>query len=185
MARVLSRLKPMTIKGKSIFLRKLDKTDEAAFCCWYKDPEVTKFLAMDPMNEDKSRVFFNETLADRNGSYFAIVTSDDVKTIGYVFLSGILKRHHVARECGIIIGEKTFWGRGYGTEAIRLILDYGFKTFGLHRIELLVVDFNKRAQAVYRKLGFVEEGMLREARLVDGCWRDVYLMAILEPNSTL
>ncbi len=72
------------------------------------------------------------------------------------------------------------WDHGYGSEATNLLLEYGFKTLKLHRIQLLVLDFNKRVQQLYRNLGFVEEGVQRETRLVDGEWHDVILMSMLE-----
>lgn len=81
---------------------------------------------------------------------------------------------------GIVIGDKNLWGHGYGNEATKLILEYGFKHLKLHRIQLMVLDFNKRAQHLYKKLGFVVEGIQREARLVNGEWHDVILMGILE-----
>ncbi|EAP97242.1 putative acetyltransferase [Janibacter sp. HTCC2649] len=75
-------------------------------------------------------------------------------------------------------------GRGLGTEATRLIVDYGFRVLGLHRITLEVYDFNPRARHVYEKVGFVHEGTGREALLFDGEWIDVHYMAVLESNWT-
>ena len=100
--------------------------------------------------------------------------------MGYVFLAHILESHRVAREFGIVIGNKNLWGQGYGKEATKFILEHGFRHLKLHRIQLIVLDFNERALHLYQKLGFVEEGIQREARLVDGKWHDVVMMSILE-----
>ena len=81
---------------------------------------------------------------------------------------------------GIVIGDKDPCGHGYGSEATKLMLEYGFRKLGLHRIELLVLDFNQRARYMYKKSGFAQEGTLREARLVDGNWHDIILMSVLE-----
>jgi RimJ/RimL family protein N-acetyltransferase len=81
---------------------------------------------------------------------------------------------------GIAIGDLKMASKGLGTEAIRLMLDYGFRTLNLHRIELFVHDFNERAQKAYKKLGFVEEGRKREALYSDGKYHDEILMAILK-----
>jgi RimJ/RimL family protein N-acetyltransferase len=70
-------------------------------------------------------------------------------------------------------------GRGYGTEAIRLLLAHAFGTLGLHRIGLRVVAYNDRAIRAYEKCGFVVEGRERESALVDGVWHDDMMMGIL------
>lgn len=83
------------------------------------------------------------------------------------------------KEFGIVIDE-TCWGRGYGSDGTRLLLTYGFQQLKLHRIELLVLDDNDRARRMYRNLGFVDEGIRREACLIDGEWHDVIMMGLLE-----
>jgi RimJ/RimL family protein N-acetyltransferase len=72
-----------------------------------------------------------------------------------------------------------FYGRGLGTEATRLVLDYAFDAAGLHRIELEVYAFNPRARHVYEKAGFVHEGTMRDALRWNGTWIDCHLMAML------
>ncbi len=69
--------------------------------------------------------------------------------------------------------------KAYGTEAARLAVDYGLHTLNLHRIELEVYDFNPRARHVYEKIGFVVEGVRRDALLWDGEYHDAILMSIL------
>lgn len=71
------------------------------------------------------------------------------------------------------------FGRGYGTEVTRLVLDYALDTVGLHRISLGVYDFNPRAQRVYEKCGFIAEGRRRDALCWDGEWHDEIVMAVL------
>ena len=80
----------------------------------------------------------------------------------------------------ITIGEKDAWGRGYGTEATRLMLDHAFGTLGLHRIALSVFEFNERAIRAYRRCGFVVEGRPRESIWRDGRWWDELAMSVLE-----
>lgn len=83
--------------------------------------------------------------------------------------------------CGfrILLLGPTYFGRGLGREATKLVLAHAFETVGLHRIELDVYAFNPRARHVYQQLGFVHEGTKREALLWDGVWVDADLMAIL------
>ncbi|UZJ24171.1 GNAT family N-acetyltransferase [Rhodococcus antarcticus] len=73
------------------------------------------------------------------------------------------------------------WGRGYGTEVTRLVLEHAFGELGLHRVELSVFAFNPRAQRAYEKAGFVLEGRRRDALRWDGTWHDDLVMAALNP----
>ena len=141
---------------------------------------MTKYLGMMPLSGDKAEDSFRKLMTEPDGEYFGIVKKSDASLIGYIFLAGIMKSHKVAREFGIVIGNEENWGQGYGSKASKLILDYGFSNLGLHRVELLVLEFNKRAQRVYEKLGFVVEGLQREARLIDDKWHNVVQMSLLE-----
>jgi RimJ/RimL family protein N-acetyltransferase len=94
----------------------------------------------------------------------------------------VLNELNVRNEsCGfrIALQGPNFYGRGLGTQATRLIIDYAFGTVGVHRIELQVYDFNPRARHVYERVGFVHEGTMRDALRWDGEWVDCHLMAML------
>ena len=80
---------------------------------------------------------------------------------------------------GIVIGEKEYWSKGYGTDTVRALLRFAFEQMNLNRVELGTFDFNERAQACYRKCGFVEEGRRREDRFIDGRYHDLVIMGIL------
>jgi RimJ/RimL family protein N-acetyltransferase len=82
----------------------------------------------------------------------------------------------------ITIGEADAWGRGYGTEATRLMIDHAFGSLGLHRIALFVFEFNERAIRAYRRVGFVVEGRSRESVWRDGRWWDELAMSILDSD---
>jgi len=170
----------LVLEAERIYLRPLQEFDVEDFSLWYSNGHVTRFLGMKALPRDKAKTRFNQLLNDPNGIYFGIIKKDEERIIGYVFLAHILKSHRVAREFGIVIGNKNLWGHGYGKEATRLILEHGFEHLKLHRIQLIVLDFNERALHLYQKLGFVEEGIQREARLVDGKWHNVVMMSMLE-----
>jgi RimJ/RimL family protein N-acetyltransferase len=99
------------------------------------------------------------------------------RLVGHVTLYGasLLTR---AASLTVMIGSEHV-GSGYGTDAVRVLTDYGFREMGLNRIELRVFAFNARARAVYRKVGFVEEGVAREALFHDGAFHDEVRMAVL------
>ena len=79
----------------------------------------------------------------------------------------------------MIIGEKAFWGRGYGTDAITLAVGYGLQDLGLRRVHLLADADNTRAIRCYEKVGFVREGLLRQHRMVGGRAGDTVIMGLL------
>jgi RimJ/RimL family protein N-acetyltransferase len=85
---------------------------------------------------------------------------------------------------GILIGEKSCWNRGYGTEAMHLLVDTAFNTLNLHRVYLRVFEDNPRAIRAYEKAGFVHEGRMRQAEFHQGRFCDVLLMSVLRPEWT-
>ena len=97
---------------------------------------------------------------------------------GNILLSGARPKDRCAT-VAIALGREHI-GRGYGTDAMRVIVGYGFREMGLHRIQLGVAPFNPAGIRAYEKAGFVEEGRLRESVLHDGRWYDEVLMSILD-----
>ncbi len=83
-------------------------------------------------------------------------------------------------EIDIVIGEPGYRDRGYGTDALRAFLAFLFETVGLHRVWLATYDYNARARRAYEKLGFVQEGVMRQSDWVDGRWVDSVIYGILK-----
>ena len=98
--------------------------------------------------------------------------------MGFIEIDGILWTHG-AGWLGIGIGEREHWGQGIGGEAMRLALNFAFNELNLHRIQLTVFAYNERAIALYEKLGFVREGVYREALHRDGQRYDMILYGLL------
>jgi len=110
---------------------------------------------------------------------FAIETLDDPPVlVGNIGLWGARPKDRCAT-LGIALGREHI-GRGYGSDATRIIVDYGFREMGLHRIQLEVAPFNPGAIRAYEKAGFTEEGRHRESVLHDGRWYDEVLMSIID-----
>ena len=111
---------------------------------------------------------------------FAIETLDDPPVlVGNIGMWGTRPWATRCATLGIALGRE-YIGRGYGTDAMRVIVSYGFREMGLHRIQLGVAPFNPAGIRAYEKAGFVEEGRLRESVLHDGRWYDEVLMSILD-----
>jgi RimJ/RimL family protein N-acetyltransferase len=107
------------------------------------------------------------------------IGSPDGRFIGHARLT-VFSWHDRNARLAMGIHDRRFWSRGYGTEAIQLLLRYAFDDLGLHRIDLLVIEYNARAIRAYEKCGFVREGVVRESALVDGAWYSDVQMSILE-----
>jgi len=101
----------------------------------------------------------------------------------YVGQAGLGHENQKNRDAkfAIAIGPE-WWGRGLGTEIVRWVVGHAFKELNLHRISLTVFESNIRARSVYKKVGFVEEGVLRKANWGNGQWRDVVQMGILDED---
>ena len=165
--------------GDNVYLRAIEMEDAPRFVEWLNDPEVRCYLARNfpPLNLGREREWIENLYKDQNSVTFAMVLKESDKLIGSTGLDVDWRNRHAA--FGIAIGDKTEWSKGYGTEATKLVVRYGFDTLNLNRIFLTVFDHNPRAMRVYEKAGFVKEGVLRQDRYVNGAYRDAIVMGIL------
>lgn len=147
------------IVGDNVALRHFTEQDIPALLRWGTDPELNRLLEGDyPSSKDAYVDWLRQLKSDRHRQAFAIQLADG-RFIGDIELDHIAWRSGDA-ELRIRIGEPDCHGRGYGTEALRLLLEYAFENLNLRRIYLRVFQFNRRAIASYRKVGFKKEGAL-------------------------
>jgi RimJ/RimL family protein N-acetyltransferase len=170
------------IYGKHIRLRGVERSDIPQFYEWLNDPEVTEGLSLYlPLSmADEEKWFERIAQADQAEKPLAIELKegDGWRLIGNSSIFGIEWPNRSA-EFGIFIGDKSLWNKGYGTEAVELVLKHGFETLNLHRIYLRVYSTNPRARRSYEKAGFVTEGILREAVYRNGTYADIHIMSVL------
>jgi diamine N-acetyltransferase len=133
------------------------------------DPEASSYVTVD------SREQHEATIADPNQEH--LIVSEGAEPLGHIVLRGLEDRHRVIEVRRIVIAEK---GRGVGPVALRLAVDRCFREHGAHRVWLDVIPHNERALRVYRSLGFVHEGVLRDAQIVNGVHESLAIMSILE-----
>lgn len=168
------------IIGEKIYLRPLDMDDVDSFVLWLNDAEVRQYLSMAfPFNKIREKEFIEKLYKDDREVVLGIVLKENDKLIGNLAL------HKISISCrhaglGIVIGDKSCWSKGYGTEALNLMLGYGFDQLNLHRIFLTVLSFNERAIHTYEKVGFRREGISRDHIYRNGEYHDLYYMGILE-----
>jgi len=166
--------------GERVYLRPVEVEDMELFLAWMNDPEIHQYLLrVKPLNRTEEKEWL-ENLHKREGdTLFGIAVKEGDRLIGNCGLHRAGLPHRSA-ELGIAIGEPAFHGKGYGAEAIRLLLAYGFDTVGLHRVGLSVYANNARGIRCYEKCGFRREGVKREARWWNGRWWDILEYGILE-----
>ncbi len=165
------------ILGERCYLSPIDPDDYARYTEWLNDLEVVSGLSL--LTGHVSAGAEREHLAKlaASGHVYAIVDRETDRLLGNCGLHQVNSIDGTA-VVGIFLGDKGTWGQGYGTEALRLLLDYGFNVLNLHSVMLEVYAYNTRAIACYRKVGFREIGRWREAKLVGGRRYDRLLMDI-------
>lgn len=168
----------MSIAGKKVRLRAIERSDIPAFVRWLNDPEVTQYLQIYmPLSLAQEERWFEDQLEQHDQSIFGIETLDG-KLIGNVALVHIDWKNRRAG-LGVMLGEKEYWGQGYGTDAITALLGFAFKQMNLHTVHLTTYEYNKRAIRCYEKCGFKLEGCMRQAHFYNGQYHDELVMGVL------
>lgn len=164
--------------GENIYLSPISNEDVELFTEWMNDFETTDYTGRSAIvfTLEKEKKWIDE--CDKEDIVFTIVRNSDNKAIGTISLIRINQLNRTAT-LGILIGDKESRNKGYGTESIKLLLDYGFNYLNLNNIQLDVFEFNKRAQACYKKCGFKECGRRRQAMFLNGKYYDILSLDIL------
>ena len=170
--------------GDSVYLRPLEAADlEGPYLSWLNDPEVTRFMESGAFPTTLSALRrYAENVADAPDTVMLAIIEKTTDTHVGNIKPGPIHWIHRRADLGIMIGERARWGRGYGREAVRLVLAYGFDRLNLNKITLGVDADHGRAVRLYEGLGFKVEGTEREHRFRDGAYHDNVLMAILRAD---
>lgn len=173
------------LQGKQIYLRAITMSDATEeYVQWVNDPEVTKGLAtgVHPSGIEDLKAYINAVIADSNAIMFAVCNLNGVH-IGNIKLD---RFDHIAgtAELGLMIGNKSYWGKGIGTEMCELILNYSFKELNLRKVSLTVYGNNPGAVKLYQKIGFEIEGTLKKHVFADGAFHDKLWMSYFNPETT-
>lgn len=169
-------------EGQRIYLRPLELEDEALLRRWFNDPAnwstLARFL---PVNQQREREFIERLYKSTEDLAWGVVVREGDRLIG---AAGLHRIAHVNRsaEFGIIIGDRDYQSRGYGTEATRLVVQYGFEELNLNRIGLSVFSDNERGIRAYRRAGFEQEGRRRQAFFRNGGYHDELCFGLLRSD---
>ena len=160
-----------------------DKHLSETYIDWLNDPVVCQFNSHGSLRYtlEKAKAYLERIRNSENTIVFAICEKDNRKHIGNISINDISWNHHFG-EISILIGEKGCWGKGFGTDAFKLAIDFGFKELKLHRLWIGMTTNNVGMIRIAERLGFRHEGILKEAFYKNGTYGDITQWAILNPN---
>lgn len=164
-----------------VHLRPLAETDVDDILRWVNDPEIVGNIAAfsgHAFTREQELTYVRQILSSRSDVVWSIVETATGRYLGQTGLHQLHDRSKVAR-LACIIALRGDMGRGYGSAAIRAVLDHAFGPLGLHKVWLMVFATNARGRRIYGRVGFVEEGVLREEYFHQGGWHDMVRMSLL------
>jgi RimJ/RimL family protein N-acetyltransferase len=168
------------LEGKNVGLRQIEESDLPIFRDWRNSPYIRGYTReYRPLNMINQKRWFESLLTDSSDIMFAIEKRDSKEVIGCCGLTYInWKEGH--GEISIYIGESKWQEKGYATDALQLLLKYGFCELRLHRIYAIIFEYNERSLKFFEKNRFELEGRHREARFWDGKFHDELVYGLLE-----
>lgn len=167
------------LEEQDIFLRLMDWEDTDKIIRWRNSDFVYRnFIYQKPFTRQGHENWIREMIHTGRAVQFIIFRKDTGEPIGSVYLRDIDKTHRKA-EYGVFIGEKDALGKGFGTQAAKLMIRYAFETLGLHKLMLRVLAENLPAIRSYENAGFVREAYLKDEVFLEGTYKDVIYMAVL------
>jgi RimJ/RimL family protein N-acetyltransferase len=171
-----------TLTGKRVVLRPVGPEHAEGLWELVRDPETRRLTGSHGEFSHQAVEIWYATRGDHADRLdLAICDAADGSYVGEIVLNELDTGNTSCNFRIALVGPRAF-GKGYGTEATRLILAHAFETVGLHRVALEVFTFNARAHHVYEKVGFVKEGVLRDALCWDGGWHDAIVMSVIAPD---
>ncbi len=166
--------------GDRVYLRPLEKDDFSQLYVWSNDPEIRGLTGeVFPTSQESVEEFQGRLRTDSSRVWFGVVVKEDDHLIGE---AGLLRMFPAWRttDLSLIIGDRAAWRKGYGTDAMKLLLDYAFGYLNFHRVAIGVVGTNERALQFYEKVGFKREGIQRDGYYYNHAYQDFVMMSILE-----
>jgi len=172
-----------TLKGELINIRQLRRSDAESITKHANDARVAKYLPMlpHPYSLKDAHEYINSSFRKARKKtcyYFGIELPESGEIIGGISLRNINLPDSNA-ETGYMLGRK-FWGRGYASEALQLVLRFAFVELDLHRVYAVVQETNKASIKMLERAGFTHESVMREANRMNNRWHDVYSYGILK-----
>jgi RimJ/RimL family protein N-acetyltransferase len=178
-ARLISTVSP---HGDKVSIGPVLAEDIASLFVWFNDSQAAQSdMPYRPVDSLSFKEWLDQNVSLTTQILFVVRSLQPPRAIGFVLFKNFQPVFRSA-ELGVRIGRERDRGKGHGTAATEVALDYAWNTLNLRRVSLTVFAGNDRAIAAYRKAGFREEGVMRQAAYVGGIWHDVMLMAAINPG---
>ena len=168
--------------SNEIYIRPMEEADVDKWVTWRNSDMVKNYYIYRGEFTRQSQLEWMKANADTGKACLMIIClTDNDRPVGCVQIKDI-DRVHNKGEYGIFIGEADAQGKGYGNEAAKMMLRYGFEELSLHRIYLEAIEGNERAIKSYENAGFIKEGVLKDNVLIDGSYRNIVWMGAINPK---
>ena len=172
------------ICSERLMFRIINKNDVSdKYIGWLNDPDVNRYLEtrFSPQTRESCECFVEMTDADPDSYLFGMFDKTTSAHIGNIKL-GFIKKNHKSAQLSLFIGQKNYWGKGYATESIRRVTQWGFDFIGLKRIEAGCYDSNLGSLRAFLKVGYTVEGFQRNSVESNGQRIGCFNLAILDSD---
>jgi RimJ/RimL family protein N-acetyltransferase len=173
-------MKDYFISGKKIYLRELRESDvNESYYQWINTPEINQFLETRyiPRSLENIKDYVKQMDGKSNEVLFAICDLETQKHVGNIKIGPINWIHGFA-DLSLLIGDRKFWGKGIGTEAIKLVSKFAFDTLNLHKMKAGCYEHNIGSMKAFKKAGFTIEGQLKKQWKLNGGYCDQILLGL-------
>lgn len=173
---------PPTLRSHRLELKALDPAGlDTAYAAWLNDPEINRYLEVrfEAQTPESIAQFVRAMNASTDNYLFGIFA--DLRHIGNIKL-GPIDRHHRRGEIGLLIGDRSWWGRGIGREVIGLVTDFAFDALKLHKVTAGCYAENEASHRAFLRAGWSDSGRYFEHVLLDGQWCDILRFEKVNPS---
>lgn len=180
----ICREKKIRLDGGEIYLAPLSESHlTETYASWLNDPEVTRHTrhGTSPYTLAKVRDYFEKIRDSEETIVFAIHLKENDLHVGNISLNDISWGNH-SGEISILLGDRRYWGKGLGRDAVRLVIQFGFECCQLHRLWVGMTTTNAGMITIARSLGFQEEGVLKDALFKEGVYQDITQWFLIRPS---
>jgi len=163
--------------GDKTVIRAIELDDINLLLKWREDPEISFLLGREfPLSTEMQKKWYERTLNNSSKRKFIVETKDKI-SIGMLGIMDIdLKNRHC--ECGITIGEKNYWGQGFASDALSVIIKYLFEELGMNRIYAKIYEYNQKSLKLFNSLGFQIDGEIKDFIYTDGKYYNMFILSL-------
>ncbi|HYE83444.1 MAG TPA: GNAT family protein [Clostridia bacterium] len=174
-------LKETSLTGNKVNLRPGDESDFRMLYKWYNDNELNKLAGWNDSRVTAEKLRYNMSRSFGYDPMNLMIDNEEGMPIGTIQLYDFNEQDKSCK-LGIRIGDRNYWSKGYGEDAVRTLLEYAFMKIDMYRVTLKVYEYNERAVKCYLKCGFQNEGRTRQSAYIDGKFYDEIIMGALKSD---